>query len=259
MKYTPKKRTNKTVVALTAILAVNVVCTITNLATVKAVKDNNSLKDTEEVIADVQIPETITYMTETTPITTVETEVTTEEIKELKEPEVVVTIPNTTFKDDAEYIEWESAKEDINSDRTLLEIPDYDNTFKSYMSYKCITNTESKQYELQQNAWTDECGLRRYGDAYMVALGTYYADSCGQYFKVKTDNGNEFLVVTGDIKDDSSTNSTNQYVYLSYDKCNIIEFIVDTNTLDSFAKKMGNIDYIDHLSGQIISIEKVEQ
>ena len=61
-----------------------------------------------------------------------------------------------------------------------------DNSFKAYMDYKSITNPSSIQYQMQQAAWTDENGFRKYGnDRYMVALGTYYTGySCGKTFKV---------------------------------------------------------------------------
>ena len=44
--------------------------------------------------------------------------------------------------------------------------------FKAYMDYRTITDTASRQYQLQQSAWTDDQGLRRLGEDYLVAMGT---------------------------------------------------------------------------------------
>ena len=59
---------------------------------------------------------------------------------------------------------------------TIVQADGLDTSFKAYEDYSCITNTESTQYKLQQQAWTDSNGLRRYGDEYMVAVGSYYGD-----------------------------------------------------------------------------------
>ena len=42
--------------------------------------------------------------------------------------------------------------------------------FKAYMDYRTITDTESVQYAMQQNAWTDDRGLRRTENDYLVAM-----------------------------------------------------------------------------------------
>ena len=96
------------------------------------------------------------------------------------------------------------------------------------MDYRKITHTNSKQYELQQECWTDELGLRRHGSDYVIALGTYFSDTVGDRFKVHLDNGNSFYATIGDIKADSTTdemnsllqdetNSNNQFIKMSSD------------------------------------------
>ena len=162
----------------------------------------------------------------------------------------------------ANYSTWESIVDQIDSNREFLEVPNEDTSFKSYMSYKAITNKKSLQYKMQQEAWTDENGLRRYGDAYMVAMGTFYANGCGEYFNVTLESGESFLVVTGDIKSDKHTDDRNMYspVYIDgkMEYANIIEFIVDISVISRTVRRSGNIGTIDCFSGQIKSIERVK-
>ena len=123
-----------------------------------------------------------------------------------------------------------------------------DTSFKSYMDYTCITNTESTQYKLQQNAWTDNNGFRRYGSLgdYMIAVGTYYGN-VGDRVLVKLDTDEVLFCVIGDSKGDV------WYHDCAKGAC-VVEFIVDTPTLDDTARKMGDCSYIDGLEGEVVTI-----
>lgn len=145
----------------------------------------------------------------------------------------------------------------------MYDIPNMDTSFKSYMSYKCITNKKSEQYKLQTKAWTDDDGLRRFGDAYLVAMGTYYSDHCGKKFEVTFDTNETIIVMVGDIKNDKHTDSKNQYspVYNEYGElisANVLEFIVDTSELNKKAKRLGSVENCANLKGNIISIIEIE-
>ena len=136
-----------------------------------------------------------------------------------------------------------------------MNVPDGDTAFKSYMSYRAITNKNSQQYKLQKKCWTDGNGLRRYKTYYVVALGSYYADNIGDVFKITTEDGNSFECVVGDFKADQHTDDKNQYTPMQGRKC-VVEFVVDMQILDRTAKRMGDISYIEGFSGNIESIEK---
>lgn len=147
---------------------------------------------------------------------------------------------------------------DVNSPEPeileTLDVPtdnDSNNGFKSYMDYKMLTSKTSDQYAMQQDAWTDENGLRRYGDYYMVALGTYYAKSCGETFLITLDSGISFEAITGDIKDDKDTDSLHQH----RNGC-IVEFIVETKALSKTCRVMGDISHAG-FPGQIESIQRI--
>ena len=152
----------------------------------------------------------------------------------------------------------------VKSEAITYSIPDLDTSFKSYMDYRCLTNKNSAQYKLQQNAWTDEDGLRRLGEAYMVAMGTYYADECGKTFEVTFDTDEKILVVVGDIKTDCHTDKTNRYspVYDNngnFISANVLEFIVDTKAMSRHTKRLGTVEYCGNLQGNIVSIVAIEE
>lgn len=135
-----------------------------------------------------------------------------------------------------------------------LEVP-CENSFKSYMSYKAITDKTSRQYKLQQSATTDEYGLRKIDDRYCIAVGTYYGD-VGEEIDVVMKNGAILECIISDIKDDRDTNNKNQKHKVDG---SVVEFVVDTKKLDRLVKKMGDISYINEMfSGEIAHIRKYE-
>lgn len=155
-----------------------------------------------------------------------------------------------------------SAKENAQTTQLYNDIPDLDTSFKTYMDYRTITDTSSPQYDLQQYAWTDENGLRRFGDTYLVALATYYSETCGEQFHVILDSGSEFDVTVGDIKADSHTDANNQYspVYDcdgNFISANVIEFIVDTDSMSRYVRRSGTISSLSGFEGNVISIERI--
>lgn len=152
--------------------------------------------------------------------------------------------------------------EDETQQYVAMSLPDYDTSFKAYMDYRCITDKASKQYELQQKAETDDLGLRKYGDYYLIGLGTYYADSVGEKFRITLENDKVFYAMTGDIKADIHTDENNMYspVYDSNGKfisANVVEFIVDTKAMDRKAKLSGSVGTYENFSGNIVKIEKI--
>lgn len=124
-----------------------------------------------------------------------------------------------------------------------VEVPDGDTSFKAYMDWRCITNTRSDQYKLQLECWTDDQGLRRHGDDYVIALGTFYADRIGERYKITLDSGVTFTATVGDFKADKDTDSSNMYTPMQGSAKNVIEFVVDTPELPATARRMGDISY----------------
>lgn len=141
-----------------------------------------------------------------------------------------------------------------NSKRIPMELPSQTSgEFKTYMDYRCITDTSSNQYKLQQQAYTDDKGFRRVKEDYCVALGTHYTQSIGDRFHIKLDSGLEFTAIVSDIKMDKHTDSSNRYIKHNG---NIVEFVIDKNKMDDLAIKMGDVSYAG-LEGGIVSIERM--
>lgn len=131
------------------------------------------------------------------------------------------------------------------------EVPD-NNSFKTYMSYTTITNQSSNQYALQQVCFTDENGLRRYDDYFVIAVGTYYTSVVGTRIDVTLDTGRVLQCVVGDIKADVHTDAMNRQMS---ENGNVIEFLVDAKALDKRALRSGDISSIDGFEGSITNID----
>lgn len=147
------------------------------------------------------------------------------------------------------------------------EVPTLDTTFKAYMDFRFLTNRESKQWKIQQDAYTDKNGLRKIEDKYCVAMGTYYAEECGDTFSVKLEDEIEFKVIVSDIKSPKHTDSENKYTPLSNKKksvynddgikmVNVIEFIIDEKVMDEKVLDSGCVNVLG-FDGNIMSIEKI--
>lgn len=161
-------------------------------------------------------------------------------------------------------IEDVKSKVNVKSGNSKCAIPTCDTSFKAYMDYRCITDDTTKQWEIQQNAWTDNDGFRRIGNDYIVAMGTYYAEECGERFRITFESGSEITVTVGDIKQDIHTDYLNQYTPV-YDENgiffsgNVLEFIVDTDVLSEMSQVLGTVGHHDYLNGNIKSIERIEE
>jgi len=133
----------------------------------------------------------------------------------------------------------------------------FDSSFKAYMDYRCITDTSSVQYSLQQQAYTDERGFRKIGDDYCVALGTGITSGCGERFLITLDSGYSFTAIVSDIKADIHTDETNCYAPRGENAGNIVEFIIDSDNADGYMLTCGSAGCFDDLSGNVESVVKI--
>lgn len=141
-----------------------------------------------------------------------------------------------------------------NCDRFgYMEVPNVDTSFKTYMSYKAITNTKSLQWKYRNMAYTDEQGFRRIDNDYVIALGSYYAQKAGERFEITLDSGKVFTAITGDLKADIHTDPTNRYIERNG---NMIEFLVDVDKIDILSKRMGDMSY-SGFEGKVLKIKKL--
>ena len=156
----------------------------------------------------------------------------------------------------------------INVECTELGVPNIQSWFKTWMDYRTITDKTSPQYKMVQNinnnwVYLDDNGfMRAYGemdlgiedDYYLIALGSYYGKQIGTKYKITTDTGRVFYGILADQKADVHTNYTHQYAGNN----DVVEFIVDKYTLNSFVKQMGNANVYMPLNGNIKSIQRID-
>lgn len=139
--------------------------------------------------------------------------------------------------------------QDIIAD-TVYDVP-INNTIKTYMSYKAITNHRSPQWALQTEAANDANGLRVRNGRYLVAIGSGYNAPVGTDIDVTLENGVVLPCTVGDMKGDQHTDPTNRWAISNN---NVLEFIVDQGNLNSTARSRGDIGAIPGFEGQVTSI-----
>ena len=146
-----------------------------------------------------------------------------------------------------------------------LSVPNINSHFKTWMSYKAVTDKNSRQYKfIHTYGWIDEQGFMRANgerdlgiedDYYLIALGSYYGTTIGTKYRITLDTGRVFYGVLADCKADIHTNSTNQYI--EHNK-NIVEFLVDTSALNKDVKRMGSANVYMPLNGSVVKIERMD-
>lgn len=162
-------------------------------------------------------------------------------VKKFTDFSVVRTDDNQTYYISTDYIQSEKPTTNVSGGGYTKLAPKTSGV-KSYMPYKAITSVSSPQYKLQQQAYTGKHGIRMINGRYCVALGSFYTNRIGQNFDLVLENGTVIPCVLADQKADKDTNGNNQVT--SHNGC-MSEFIVDSNSLDRTAKKMGDISYCE--------------
>ena len=163
-----------------------------------------------------------------------------------------------TIVDDKIY--WIKEK-DITKEQNFSEYNIYQDNRKSYEDWRCITNTDSPHYALQQQAYTGDYGIRMIGDRYCVAVGQAFCTKIGTKidFIVQHEDGSKSKIkcILGDCKANCDTDGTNIYGNDS----SVAEFIVDTPSLpyvvyNNNGTGTGDIsDCSKELKGKIINVK----
>jgi hypothetical protein len=138
-------------------------------------------------------------------------------------------------------------------------VPPVDTSFKSYTDYRCITDRTSPQWAVREQCFTDEDGMRRIeapnGEIdYIVALGSAYTTTVGDRFIFTLDTGATFTATVGDLKQDRHTDPSHRYIERDG---NVAEFHIDSEAVSARVLQMGDVSWVDGLSGQIVRIQKI--
>lgn len=152
---------------------------------------------------------------------------------------------------ETEVDEVESVEIKVSTDYDNYNVPN-NNAIKSYMDYRCITSTGSRQYKLQHSlAYTGDNGIRMANGRYCVAVGSYYTTTIGQYIDIELENGNIIHGILADCKADKDTDSTNRM----HSDGSVVEFVVDSKSLDSTVRKMGDVSYVNGWNSKVVNIK----
>lgn len=147
-------------------------------------------------------------------------------------------------------------KSDISTSKNWTTYNVYDNGNKAYMDWECISDYNSNQYALQEQAYTDlETGIRMVGDRYCIAIGQYYTNIVGTKIDLIVQHPDKskskIKCILGDCKANVDTDITNMYALDG----SVSEFIVNTSSLPQQAKIMGDLSYINKdFNGIIIKV-----
>ena len=127
--------------------------------------------------------------------------------------------------------------------------------FKSWMDYRSITYRNSRQWRMQQVAYTCGNGFRRVSGLYMIALGTYFLyGGVGDVFDITLSSGITFRAVVGDVKDNRHTDATNRYHLVDG---SVVEFIIDRHTVCRYAAlTRGDMSFAG-FPGYVIAINRL--
>ena len=151
------------------------------------------------------------------------------------------TVKETEVKTEIE-IEVQEEPEVEEANFEVYEIPDTTG-FKSFMDFRTITDSTSKQYEIQTvYAYTGDYGIRMVNDRYCIALGTYFNAEVGQCIDLVLKNDVVIPCILAEIKADEHTDSNN--IITLHNGC-ATEFVVDSDMLLDDVKIIGDISYSD--------------
>ena len=137
-----------------------------------------------------------------------------------------------------------------------MELPDLPTDRKVCTDYRFYNIPGTPHNRMQLAAHTDDIGCRRYGEFYIVGLGSAYANRIGETFEVELETGVVFKIITGDMKPDDDTDTTNRFeACYNYDGeycANVLEFIMDKEIFDTKAYQWGGVDYYEKFKGNIV-------
>lgn len=120
------------------------------------------------------------------------------------------------------------------------------------MDYRKITNKKSEQWKLQEKCSTNNYGIREYNGFYTAAVGSYYSHKIGDTFMVTLENGSSFKIIVGDFKDDGTDLTFRGHPCQNYDgeDCiNVVEFIVEMESVPYSVKQAGTMSALDVFGG----------
>ena len=241
----------KVYVACAIILAVAIICVF---ILIPNTHDNDNRCSEENSLSE---EESISLEDQTEEDSSQRAVVTSAGVSTTNLPTTTRAVPSTTHLETTIQYTTENSNKNVEQvNVNSYSVPYNGGSFKSYTNYQLLSKSSPQWNKIQcnSNAYTDENGLRKVGEYYCVAMGSYYTRTLGDLFEIQTEGGS-FKVIICDFKADVHTDSNNQ---CTLGNGWVIEFYVDMSRLNSTARQMGDISYVDsNFRGSIISINKI--
>lgn len=160
--------------------------------------------------------------------------------------------------ENASDLQEQNIHNDENSIRKEVLLPSIPTNVKSFTDYRVYNIEGTPHYRFQNQCYTDQMGLRRFGEDYCVAVGSYYSSDIGDRFEVTLDTGFTFTAIVSDTKADYDTDEKHMYTpcvnYNGEDSGNLLEFIVDVESISKEMYAYGSVDYHSQFKGNIVSM-----
>lgn len=128
----------------------------------------------------------------------------------------------------------------------------------AYKGFKSFESTDKVTYGnagwINSKSVTNESGFQMINDRYLVAMGTRFGLTIGQYFDIVLENGTIIPCILGDEKDDNDTDITNTFT--THSRC-ATEFIVSTDKLPKNVLLAGDVSiFCDEWDSPVVEIIK---
>lgn len=173
-------------------------------------------------------------------------------------PQSLTEIDDVVFEQtskDTSNLQKQNIHNNENNIRKEVSLPSIPTNVKSFTDYRVYNIDGTPHYRLQNQCYTDRLGLRRFGEDYCVSVGSYYSTDIGERFEVILDTGFTFTVIVSDTKADYDTDEQHMYTpcvnYNGEDSGNLLEFIVDIESVSKEMYAYGSVDYYSQFKGSI--------
>lgn len=128
-----------------------------------------------------------------------------------------------------------------------------ESTRKSFMDYRTITDTSSRQWKFTRGGYLID-GVIHYDGYTCAALGSRFG-KVGDRLIFTMSTGRKLLIIKAEQKQDKDT--INGAGWTGKDG-SVIELIVDSSQAPEKAVQMGDFNYVDEYYGKIIKVERLK-
>lgn len=136
-----------------------------------------------------------------------------------------------------DYVGFIKRSDVLGDPKVIAEYDVPTNRIKSWMGHT-LFGKKTKQYKLQQIAYTGDYGMRMVDGRFCIAIGTgYYNVKIGDYLDLVLANGTVIPVVVADTKANIHTDASNKVT--SHNGC-AAEFVIDSKALVRSVKRSGD-------------------